>query len=65
MRYVCDSEITSRYLESWAGATKLQMISFYFWKNGAEEQRSQTGLLRSLLYELLKGRKDLIRVVFY
>ncbi|KLO81697.1 small s protein [Fusarium fujikuroi] len=43
------------YLRSWAGQQQnLVMADFFFWKPGAELERSQSGLLRSLLYEVLR-----------
>jgi hypothetical protein len=50
-------------IKTWAGDAKPRVITFYFWNSGSEEQRSQIGLLRSLLYKLLLERRDLIRVV--
>ena len=64
MRYICENDITKNHLESWAGSSELHMVSFYFWNSGCEEQRSQTGLLRSLLHQILRVRKDLARLVF-
>jgi energy-coupling factor transporter ATP-binding protein EcfA2 len=64
VRYICDNTTTRKYLESWAGVLKHQMISFYFWSSGSNEQCSQIGLLRSLLHQILKVRPALIRIVF-
>ncbi|KAE9379537.1 hypothetical protein N431DRAFT_327470 [Stipitochalara longipes BDJ] len=64
MRYICDNDITKKHLKSWAGSSELHMISFYFWNTGCKEQRSQIGLLRSLLHQILRARKDLTRFVF-
>ena len=40
------------------------MPSFYFWNSGAPLQRSQCGLLRGLLFDILSYRRDLIQFVF-
>lgn len=36
---------------------------FLFWNSGAVQRRAQAGLLRTLLHEVLKQRKDLISLV--
>ncbi|KAJ8133511.1 hypothetical protein O1611_g101 [Lasiodiplodia mahajangana] len=48
------------YLERWAGAKPLVVASFYFWNSGAELQMSQTGLLRSLLFQIVTQRPDIL-----
>ncbi|CZR56297.1 uncharacterized protein PAC_06185 [Phialocephala subalpina] len=63
MRYLCDRDCTRQLLAKWAGSQPLDMASFYFWHNGTWEQKSQIGLLRSLLYELLSARRHLIPAV--
>jgi hypothetical protein len=40
------------------------MPSFYFWNSGTPLQRSHIGLLRGLLFDILRCRRDLIRFVF-
>lgn len=47
-------------LRSWAGTSHVTIAGFYFWTSGSQEQRSQTGLLRSLLFQLLSTKPDLI-----
>jgi hypothetical protein len=53
-----------QHLRSWAGDAELQVARFYFWNGGSQDQRSHTGLLRSLLYEILNSRRHLIRDLF-
>lgn len=64
MRYLSSHEHTKRSLENWAGSSQLIVAGFYFWTSGSEEQRSQTGLLRSLLHQLLSSDRSLIASVF-
>jgi hypothetical protein len=64
MKYVWNSRSTVDHLRSWASGTELQVGRFYFWNGGTEDQRSHTGLLRSLLQGILSSRTDLIRQVF-
>ena len=55
MKFVYLDPRTKQYLRSWAGQDQnLVMADFFFWKPGAELERSQSGLLRSLLYEVLR-----------
>ncbi|CZR45804.1 uncharacterized protein FPRO_15020 [Fusarium proliferatum ET1] len=55
MKFVYLDPRTKQYLRSWAGQQQnLVMADFFFWKPGAELERSQSGLLRSLLYEVLR-----------
>lgn len=63
MRYICESERTEKELLLWAGSLPLTMSSFFFWNGGTIEQRSQTGLLRSLLYNTLRRYPELIPIV--
>lgn len=48
------------YLKEWAGDKELFIASFYFWNSGPQLQMTRAGLLRSLLYQLLLARPDLI-----
>ncbi|KAI1857228.1 uncharacterized protein JN550_013411 [Neoarthrinium moseri] len=64
MRYIAEHRSTRRHLKTWAGNYHLATAVFYFWTSGSEEQRSQTGLLRYLLHQLLSSDVNLIPKVF-
>jgi hypothetical protein len=64
MRYIFDSPEIRQHLKVWAGANHLESSAFFFWNSGTLEQRSQSGLLRSLLYQALSKRPDLVRYKF-
>ncbi|PMD49010.1 hypothetical protein L207DRAFT_522323 [Hyaloscypha variabilis F] len=64
MRYIRENPETLKHLRSWAGSAELRVASFYFWNSGSPEQRSQSGLFRSLLHDILVKRRDLVRHVF-
>jgi len=64
MRYVFENAETRKQLQVWAGAHHLESHRFFFWNGGSSEQRSQWGLLRSLLYQALYKRPDLVRDIF-
>jgi hypothetical protein len=63
MRYIYHHPKTQQELSEWAGPTTLSRAGFFFWNTGTKEQRSQLGLLRALLFEILDGSRDLIPVV--
>jgi hypothetical protein len=63
MRYIYDHPRTQQRLSEWAGSTALVKVGFFFRNNGTKEQRSQLGLLRALLFEILNKSRDLIPVV--
>ncbi|KAE9370522.1 hypothetical protein N431DRAFT_492596 [Stipitochalara longipes BDJ] len=63
MRYIYGHPKTRQELSGWAGPTALSMAEFTFWNSGTKEQKSQLGLLRSMLFKVLDGARDLIPVV--
>ena len=64
MRFIYDHKKTVEGLRSWAKISRLTMAGFFFWTSGSLEQRSQVGLLRSLLFQLLQQHKELIPLAF-
>jgi hypothetical protein len=48
------------YLDEWASPVTLVFASFYFWNPGTSMQKSQLGLLQSLLHTILSQRPSLI-----
>lgn len=54
MKYLINSPDTSAHLYKWAGTRKLVIIDYFFWINATKLQRSQEGLIRSLLLCLSK-----------
>ena len=63
MKYVVAHPQTTKLLKTWAGTQTLVTASVYFWHAGTVLQKSQEGLFRSLLFEILRQSPDLIRVV--
>ena len=55
--------MTSETLTHWSGTKKLIIASFYFWYAGTKFQKSQEGLLRSLLYEIFRQCPELMQIV--
>ncbi|KAI4219713.1 MAG: hypothetical protein L6R36_008128 [Xanthoria steineri] len=52
MKYILKSERTPQLLADWEKGTDLIVVSFFFWNPGMALQKSCTGLLRSLLYQI-------------
>lgn len=54
MKFIADHEETRRLLENWAKPKKLVIATHYFWTAGTSLQKSQKGLLQSLLYDIFR-----------
>ncbi|KAG9503679.1 hypothetical protein J7337_003630 [Fusarium musae] len=54
MKYLHQNGKTKALLETWANGSELISASFFFYALGKPEQKSQSGLLRSLLYQILQ-----------
>ncbi|KAM3515708.1 hypothetical protein MY11210_000686 [Beauveria gryllotalpidicola] len=63
MRHLYENKTTQRELETWAADYPCEVYSFFFWNSGAEDQKSQLGLLRSLLFDILQRHRSLMRQV--
>ena len=64
MRYIFNDPRNLHYVRTWSGYVELDTGAFFFWNSGSTEQRSHTGLLRSLLYEILKKKANLLPAIF-
>jgi hypothetical protein len=64
MRYIFDNEKTRHHLRVWAQNSQLEIAGFFFWNSGSVDQRSQTGLFRSLLFQALHTQPDLVCHIF-
>jgi hypothetical protein len=62
MKYLCGAKETNQHLASWAAKKRLVIASFFFWNSGTQLQKSQEGLFRSLLYEMLCKAPELIPI---
>ena len=59
MKYLDGHTKVTAFLQEWAGSSSLVCASFYFWNAGTEMQKSLTGLLRSLLFNILASCPNL------
>lgn len=64
MKFLCSSTAQQSrcrpYLRKWAGTSKLLVASFYFWNSGTNLQMTQAGLLRTLLYQIVAQRPQIL-----
>jgi hypothetical protein len=69
MKYIYEHPETAQGLQHWAKSSRLITASFFFWNAGHQGhhkimlQQSQEGLLRTLLYEILRKCPQLILTV--
>lgn len=64
MRYIYDCQQTRDLLKEWCGDLPLTIAAFFFWNSGTPDQKSQNGLLRTLIHELLSQHRELIPIAF-
>ncbi|KUI67904.1 hypothetical protein VM1G_02745 [Cytospora mali] len=65
MKLLCDSMQTAQKLQVWAKQNRLILAEFFFWDAGGQKLlKSQEGLLRSLIYQVLCQCPDLIRLAY-
>lgn len=64
LKLVCQHPQTQRHLAIWKGDLALHVASFFFWSSGTSLQKSQQGLLRSLLFDILCKVPGLIPILF-
>lgn len=64
MKFLADFEETSECLRKWAGNRTLVIVGYYLWINGTEMQRSQIGLLRSVLFDVFRKCPGFIKNTF-
>jgi hypothetical protein len=68
MKHIYDSHHTAEYLREWAHkrlstTSQCCIATFFFWNSGTDMQKSQQGLLRSLLFQVLSHNPDFIPLV--
>lgn len=60
MKFLSLNPKTEEALKLWAGSRQLSVGSYYFWASGTPLQKSQEGLLRTLLFDILRQCHDLV-----
>lgn len=61
MKFVAGHNKTQSALEQWAGPNEIFVISHYFWWAGTQMQKSQQGLLQTLLFGIFRQCPDLMK----
>ncbi|KAF4816665.1 Vegetative incompatibility protein HET-E-1 [Colletotrichum siamense] len=64
MKFISGHETTKDLATTWASPKPLLLASHFFWFGGSKLQKSQEGLLRTLLFQILSNTPQLIREVF-
>ncbi|KAK0671548.1 hypothetical protein QBC41DRAFT_54841 [Cercophora samala] len=68
MKLLATHSATREHLESWAGqgAPKKQLIfsRFFFWRLGSAEQKTMRGLLRGIVYDVLRETPSITNLLF-
>ncbi|KAI0107083.1 hypothetical protein GGR51DRAFT_571307 [Nemania sp. FL0031] len=64
MKHIWLHDRTQEHLKMWAGDKKLLRAAFFFWAAGNAEQKSLTGLFRSILFSVLSQDRNLIPQIF-
>ena len=54
MNLICQDPRTNAALRIWSGTNEFFMPNFFFWSPGSQLQKSLAGLLRSLIYQIMK-----------
>jgi len=64
MKFVSKHPTTARLLEDWRSRYTMLTATFYFWNARSTLQKSQAGLLRSILHDALEKHPKLIPIIF-
>ncbi|CAJ0544007.1 Ff.00g040360.m01.CDS01 [Fusarium sp. VM40] len=62
MKFIADNSQTRDILQTWASPKKVAIAAHYFWSSGTAMQKSQQGLLQSLLFEIYRQCPSCISV---
>ncbi|KAK7704629.1 hypothetical protein SLS64_008393 [Diaporthe eres] len=60
MKFIIEQYATSTALREWAGSDDLIIAKHFFWSPGTSIQKSQEGLFRALLFQVLSQRPEII-----
>lgn len=64
MKYLYHDARTKDKLKEWTGGADPVIAAFFFFERGDPLQKTRDGLLRSLLYQILSQRRDLVPLVY-
>lgn len=60
MKFIIEQYATSTALREWAGSDDLIIAKHFFWSPGTAIQKSQEGLFRAILFQILSQRPEII-----
>ncbi|KAJ4245774.1 hypothetical protein NW762_013898 [Fusarium torreyae] len=60
MKFILQNPALYQHLQKWSQGRPLYTIKYYAWKPGAEKARSEDGLLRTLLHQILSANPKMI-----
>lgn len=60
MKFIVEQYATNKILREWAGSRELVIAKHFFWSPGTAIQKSQEGLFRALLFQILSQRPEII-----
>ena len=63
MKFIAHNPLLVRHLREWSRDIPLHMIHYYAWSPGKDLDKSKTGLMRSLLYQILSANPRLAPVL--
>jgi hypothetical protein len=63
MKFIASHPETTNALVAWAQPLPVTIASHYFWSQGTHMQKSQAGLIQSLLYEIFRNCPDLAQQI--
>ncbi|KAK5949567.1 hypothetical protein OHC33_009374 [Knufia fluminis] len=64
LRFLIKHEKTRHHLDVWSGSQQLEIAHFFSWNLGTKLQKTQQGLLQSLIHQILRRDQTLIHQVF-
>ncbi|KAK3328670.1 hypothetical protein B0T19DRAFT_442559 [Cercophora scortea] len=64
MKHLFCHSRTRTALQAWGRSVPLAIAGFFFWNTGSGMQKTQEGLLRSLIYQVVSAHRELIPIVF-
>ncbi|KAK7983463.1 bifunctional epoxide hydrolase 2 [Apiospora arundinis] len=63
MKLIATHDTTRDLLQTWASGSRLITGNYFFWNLGSAMQKSQQGLLQSLLFQILRQDLELIPIL--
>ncbi len=63
MKYIVGEPRTAQYLSEWKQTTDLIVVTFFFKNFGTDLQKSATGLLRSLIWQITQQWPEMVNLV--